>query len=252
VSSLVRLWEEYQQDKALDIRNQIVKQYVEDAFVNKLLGRMIINVPNGLEREDLIQFGICGLIDAVEKYDPTQGAKFETYASRRIQGSIIDQIRVFGKTNGNLSRSAMSKVKRIEEAVRSLEQEFGKQPSSSEVAAKLNIPETEYYKMLTDIGVGVKISLDDMVGEDDLSLVQVIKNENSPIPEDEFEMEEKFELLARSIEDLPKKEKSIIRLYYYDAMNLKEIGFILGLSEGRISQLHTQAILRLKMKMAQK
>jgi len=243
-----QLWDEYMKTKSPSVRNELVKRYIH--FVGYLVGRIINQPQTGLTKDDLIQFGVCGLIDAIERFDPKQGAKFETYASIRIQGSIRDQIRYYGKYSGGLSRSAMSKSKMIDEAVKKLEKKLARHPSSKEVADELNVTMDEYTKLLSEIGVGIQISLDDMVGTgDNLSVVQVIKNESSVIPEEEYLHSENNELLAEAINDLPEKERLVIIYYYYEELTLKEIGHILNLSEGRISQLHGEAMKKLKIKL---
>lgn len=243
-----QLWEEYTRTKTQVVRNELVKRYIH--FVGYLVGRIVSQLPTGLTKDDLIQFGICGLIEAIERFDPKQGAKFETYASIRIQGSIKDQIRYYGKYSGGLSRSAMAKSKMIDEAIKKLEKKLSRHPQSKEVADELNISLDEYSKLLSEIGVGVQISLDDMVGTgDNLSVVQVIKNESSTVPEEEYLNLENNELLAEAINDLPDKERLVIIYYYYEELTLKEIGHILNLSEGRISQLHGEAMKKLKIKL---
>jgi RNA polymerase sigma factor for flagellar operon FliA len=203
-----------------------------------------------MNKEDLIQYGVCGLIEAVERFDPNQGAKFETYAAQRIRGAVLDQIRHYGKTSGGLSRSAMSKLKMVEKATRKLETELKRHPNSKEIADELNMSMDEYSKVLGEISYGTQISLDEMVGLDrNISAVEIIKNDNIAIPEDEIIDTESNKLLGEAINGLPEKENIIIYLYYYEEMTLKEIGEYLNLSESRISQLHTQAMLRLRNKL---
>jgi len=242
------LWGLYTSEKGQDVRNLLVKKYIN--FVTYLVGRIIIQLPAGLTKDDLIQFGICGLIEAIERFDPKQGAKFETYASIRIQGAIRDQIRYYGKYSGGLSRSAMSKSKFVDETVKKLETKLARHPLPKEIAEEMGISLEEYNKMLNEIGTSIPISLDDMVGTgDNLSVVQVIKNESSIIPEEEYLNGENNERLAEAIDELPDKERYVVMFYYYEEMTLKEIGKYLNLSEGRISQIHRKAMDKLKSKL---
>ena len=244
--AISQLWEDYANGKTVKIRNLLVKEYID------LVGMQIkkLPVPQGLDVDDLRQLGICGLIDAIEKYDPNKGASFETYASWRIRGAVLDQLRVHGKITRGTSRSVIEKTKKVEMASQSLEQELQRQPTSNEIASALGITMDEYYKMLSEIGVGVSISLDDLVGsEDNLSIVQVIKNEDAVDPLEEFMQTERMKMLEKTIDELPENLQTIITLYYHRDFTFKEIGKAVGLTEARISQLHTEAILRLRAKL---
>lgn len=241
-------WEEYLKTRSNKLRNEIVKEYT--GFVKYLTGRVIQQLPPGLTKEDLVQYGIYGLIDAVERFDPKQGAKFETYASQRIRGAILDQVRYYGRAGGGLSRSSMEKSKMIERATKKLEEKHKRNPTSQEIADELGLEMKDYNKMLSDVSYGSQISLDQLIGTDqNTTAVQVIKNESVISPEEAAIEDETKDLLSMAIDELPEKEQKIIFLYYYDEMTLKEIGIYLGLSESRISQLHTQAMLRLRNKM---
>ena len=246
---LTTLWDEYIKTRSKEARNAIVKEYL--GFVTSLVGRNMKTLPPGLQKEDLLQFGVCGLIEAVEKFDPNQGYKFETYATWRIQGAMIDQIRYFGKTGGGLSRSSMKKLKWVEETTKKLENELGRHPNSAEIAVALGVSDEEYTKILGELSQGVQFSLDELVGrEEQVSVEQFIKNEKSKIPEDEFLLLERQELLGKAIDELPENEKKVVVCYYYNEMTLAEIANYLDRSEGRISQLHTQAMIRLRNKIA--
>lgn len=242
------IWQEYSKTRSSILRNKIIEHYME--FVSKMVGKLFTNqLPTGMDKEDLYQFGVCGLIEAVDRYDLSLGAKFETYASWRIKGAIVDGIRSYGKTSGAPSRTAIEKMKMLEKAIQNLERKFKRHPTQKEIAEELQMTTKEYNKLLADISVGVQISLDKMVGLDDnLPAIEVIKNEKGLIPEEEFVNEEYIKLLEKAIDDLDEKEKLIISLYYYEELTLKEIGQILNLSEGRISQMHTLAVTRLKAK----
>lgn len=243
-----QLWMEYEKNKSKEIRNELVTRYI--SYVSYLVRRIIQKLPTGLTRDDLVQFGIYGLIEAVERFDSTQGATFKTYASIRIKGSIKDQIRTYGRYNGGLSRSAMTKAKTIDAAVKKLEILLKRHPTPQEVAKEMEMDIEEYMTLLNGTSTVSQISLDDIVGNsENLSVVQIIKDEKSKIPEEEFLMNEYHELLSKSIDELPEKERMVVIYYYYEELTLKEIGHILGLTEGRISQIHGEAMRKLKIKM---
>jgi RNA polymerase sigma factor for flagellar operon FliA len=244
---LKELWKSYRETGSIDVRNLLIAENMK--FVKYLVKKVADQKVPGIEQEDLIQLGVCGLMEAIERYDPMQGVKFETYASWRVQGAIIDQIRYYGKTNGGLSRSAIAKSKLVEETIKILERENKRHPSRQEIADKLGVSLDEFIKMLSDISIGVPLSLDDNVGSDDnISVLSVVKDERVLDPEESYILKEKQELLSSFIEQLPVKEKKVIRMYYYDKLTLKEIGKLMDRSESRISQLHTQALDRLKSK----
>lgn len=246
--SVSDLWEEYSKTKSNEVRNEIARSYQN--FINYIVARLLVPLPSGLEKDDLAQYGFFGLIEAIEKYNPNQGASFETYAGLIIKGRIMDRIRDYGKRTGGPSRTSVKKSKMIEKATKDLEGKFKRQPTSEEIAEELNLELEQYFKMLSEISVNVQVSLDKMVGvEENLPAIEVIKNEVSVNPEDKTMREEEEELLAKAIDDLPEKERIIVIFYYYEELTLREIGDYLNLSESRISQLHTQAIIRLKSKM---
>lgn len=247
--SVSELWEKYSKTKSRDIRNKIVEQYIN--FVSYLVARMMVQLPNGMDREDLFQYGVFGLIDAVERFEPKEGAKFETFAAIKIKGAIIDRIREYGKKGGGPSRTDIKKSKIIEKAIKKLEKEHGRNPNSNEIANELGLSLEEYNKLLGNISILTPVSLDKMVGlNDNLPAVEVIENVESVNPEDKVIKQEYYDRLAQEIEKLPPKEENIISLYYYHELTLKEIGKCMDLTEGRISQLHTQSLLRLKNKLS--
>lgn len=246
--SVSNLWEEYSRTKSSDLRNRISTHYIN--FVKFLASRIIIPLPSGLEKEDLEQYGFFGLMEAIEKYDEQMGAKFETYAGKIINGRMIDRIRDYGKTSGGQTRTSVKKSKMLEEATKILEKKLGRHPTAQEIADEMDLTIEQYYKMLNDVGTYMQFSLDKMVGlNDNLPSIEVVKNENSVIPEEKVLKEERFELLEKAIDELPEKERMIVIFYYHEELTLKEIGNFFDLSESRISQLHTQAMIRLKSKM---
>lgn len=241
------LWEDYSKAKTKEVRNMIAKEYL--GFVNYITSRMMIPLPSGLEKEDMVQYGFFGLIEAIENYDSKLGAKFETYAAMVIKGRIMDRVRDYGKKAGGPSRTAVKKSKIIEVATKSLEVKLGRSPLPEEIAEELEVTMDQYYKMLSDIGITMQISLDKMIGHDEnMQAIEVIKNDSASTPEDRYLSRENGEVLAKAIDEMPEKERMIVIFYYYEELTLKEIGKQLNLSESRISQLHTQAMLRLRNK----
>lgn len=194
----------------------------------------------------MVGYGVFGLIDAIDKYDYNKGVKFETYATLRIRGSIIDSIR---KADW-LPRSLRQKQKNIDKIYNKYENEYGRIANDEEMANELNIPIVNFRKQLSQIHSGTLISLDEYIDQNQgYNQITSIKDEMAQ-PQDIIENNEVLESLAVSIEGLTEKEKIVITLYYYEELTLKEISLILGVSESRISQLHSKAIVKLRNKLA--
>lgn len=238
-------WEEYSHTKSRELRNEIIKN--STGVIYYVIDNYIKGIPFGMDKGDLFQFGVCGLIDAVEKFDYTQGHKFKTFATYLIRGAIIDGIRSYGKSSGSPTRTSIEKMKQIEKAIKNLEIKLKRHPTHFEISDELGMSLKDYNKMLAKISSKTIISIDKMVGLDEnMPTIEVIKNENGIIPEEALMKEGYKEWLAEEIEALPPKEKRVISLYYYEKLTLKEIGYILNRTEGRVSQLHTNAIARLR------
>jgi RNA polymerase sigma factor for flagellar operon FliA len=200
-------------------------------------------LPSSVFVEDLIQAGVIGLIEAMQKYTATQGATFETYASIRIRGAMLDEIRKGDWT----PRSVHRKSREVSEAIAQVEARLGREAHDQEIADQLNISLHEYHQILLDTSCAQLLSIDEPEN-DDLSEDQIDGHMKSPFAE---LMEAGFhEALAKSIENLPEKEKLVMSLYYDEELNLKEIGEVLGVSESRVSQIHTQAIKRLRSRLS--
>ncbi len=238
------LWKQYSETKDQAIREKLIIEYVY--LIKYVAGRLSIYFGSNVEYDDMVGFGVFGLIDAIDKYDLTKGAKFETYASLRIRGSIIDSIREMDW----IPRSLRQKSKELERTYSELENELGHSASDKEVSTKLGVSLDEFYKLLNDVNVSSMISLDEFLDQN----YDVGPNPNSSNkeerPEGYIEITELREILGNSINKLPEKEKIVIALYYFEELTLKEISAIMKVSESRISQLHTKAILRLRGKLA--
>jgi len=238
------LWRQYAQTKDSAIRETLI---VENAYLIKYVaGRLNIYFSANLEYDDLVSFGVFGLIDAIDKFDPNKGVKFETYASLRIRGAIIDNIRELDW----VPRSLRQKGKDLEKAYTELEYELGRPPTDEETAEKLGLGMKEFTKFVNDASVSTLVSLEEVVEQnsdypDDPGFEDIGDN-----PEKQAEFNELKEMLAAEIDRLSEKEKTVITFYYFNELTLKEISEIMKVSESRISQLHTKAIAKLRGKMS--
>ena len=235
-----RLWEKYAQSKDQNIRDEIITEY--SYLIKYVAGRLSIYFGSNVEYEDLVSYGVFGLLDAIDKFDPKKGVKFETYASLRIRGAILDSIRSMDWA----PRSLRQKQKELEQAYLEIESEKGKIATDEEVAKKLGISLKEYYKLLNEVNTTNMVSLEEFLEQN----YEINTSANSQQLENQPDMRVEFnelrELLAESIDKLPEKERTVITLYYYEDLTLKEISKIMNVSESRISQLHTKALLRLR------
>lgn len=235
-------WRRYKLHDDRHARDQLIQHF---AYLVKITaGRVISNLPPSLERDDLISAGIIGLIKAVDQYDTTRQVKFETYAIALIRGAILEMLR----EDDWVPRSVRERVKLLERTYMELEIELRRPAKEDEVAARLNIEPEEFHKMLLETGRTSLLSLEDILvgseGNEKLHLVDVIHDDGAT-PPGEAEMHERKRMLGKAIDRLPERERLVIALYYYEGMTFKEIGKILTISESRVYQLHTQAVLRL-------
>jgi RNA polymerase sigma factor FliA len=211
---------------------------------------MSSGLPAHVEEADLISYGLIGLINAIERFELEREIKFETYAITRIKGAIIDELRALDW----VPRSVRARAREIERAIADLESKLGRAPTDEEISAKIGITEEELEDSLTDISRSSIAALDELwsvSGEgDQVSLLDTIEDESGPRPAEALDETETREALADAISRLPEREKLVVTLYYYEELTLREIGEVLGVTESRVSQLHTKAILRLKARLA--
>ncbi len=238
------LWKQYNETRDPAVRESLILEYSH--LIKFIAGRLNIYFGSNVEYDDLVSFGVFGLIDAIDKYDMNKGVKFETYASLRIRGSIIDSIRDMDW----VPRSLRQKNKELEKAYWEVENELGHSATDKEIADKLKISTDEFYKLLNDVNVTSMVSLEDFLEQNYEVGTDITSTDNSDGPEHEAELNELRRILGESIEKLPEKEKMVLTLYYYEELTLKEISAIMMVSESRISQLHTKAIMRLRGKLA--
>ena len=238
---LAQLWHEYHRDKNnKTARDKLIVQYIY--LTRYVIGRIKVNLPPSFSYEDIASYGVEGLIDAVEKYSPDRGAKFETYALMRIRGAIIDKIRA----NDWLPRTVRKKIKEVKEAINNLKIEFGRMPTNQEVADKLGIEKEKVDEILAqDTGID---SLYDKknLGDESVEIIDTIEDSKSERPEEAAEKKDAKLELERALKRLPERERMLLVFYYHENMTLKEIGEAINVSESRVCQLHAQAIMKLR------
>jgi RNA polymerase sigma factor FliA len=219
-------------------------------LVKYVAGRMGSGLPAHVEEADLISYGLGGLISAIERFDLTREIKFETYAITRIRGAIIDELR----TLDWVPRSVRARAREIERANMKLEAKLQRAPSDEEMAAELDVPLDEFHEALLQISNSTIVALDELwnvsdASGDQVSLLDTLADRGAPDPQALVDQGEVRDRIADSIAALPEREKLVVALYYYENLTLREIGEVLGVTESRVSQLHTKAVLRLRSKL---
>jgi RNA polymerase sigma factor for flagellar operon FliA len=244
------IWTEFKQTADQHLREQLILHY--SPLVKYVAGRVGTGLPPNIEQADLVSYGIFGLIDAIEKFDLERAIKFETYAISRIKGAIIDELRAIDW----IPRSVRSKARDVEKAYASLEAKLHRTPTESEVAVELGISLPELHQIFNQVSFVNVVALDELLGAggergDKVSLVDTLEDTKAEDPVAAFESEETKYLLARAISHLPEREKIVVTLYYYEGLTLAEIGQVLGVTESRICQMHTKAVLQLRGKLSE-
>lgn len=227
----------------LESRDEKIIRYLP--LVKFIASRVLIGKAPSLDLDDLINYGVIGLIDAIDRFDPSKGVKFETYASLRIKGAIIDELRKLSW----MPRSAIGKVTKLNQVRENLKEKLGREPNSSEIAADLGVSLNDLRKVESYVNYLSVVSLDEIVfhsDDDELFLSSTLEDDTSPRPDSIMEEKEKHNVLKMAIDMLEEKDKLILNLYYYEKLTLKEIGQVLEISESRVSQLHSRVILRLR------
>jgi len=237
-----RLYKELGDPRA---RDQLILAY--SPLVKYVAGRMSSGLPAHIEEADLVSYGLLGLIGALERFDPSRNIKFETYAVSRIKGSIIDELRALDW----VPRSVRSWARKVEATVAQLENRLCRAPTDEETAAELGVGVEEYQDILNQISCASIVALDEFwdssgPGQDKVNLIDTIEDTEAPDPSRAYRIQAVKETLAAAIERLPERERVVIGLYYYEGLTLREIGEVLGVTESRVSQLHTKAVLRLR------
>lgn len=240
------LWQEYQTKKSEEARQRIIIEYLP--LVKQIVGRVLVQLPSHLDTEDLISFGIIGLMDAVDKFDFKQGVRFSTYAYTRIKGAIYDELRKVHI----LPRTVMQQMKTYAKVQSELENIHGGECSNKIIAETMGVAEEELEQMLQQINMFSMVSIDEVLdfGKDQAaSRVEFIEDKQATNPLEKIEKKEEVKILAQAIDNLQERDKLILSLYYYEELNLLEIGRVLNVSESRVCQLHARALVRLRDKL---
>lgn len=238
-----KLWENYGKTKSPEIREKLILEYAP--LVKLVAGRLSMYLGYNVEYEDLVSYGIFGLIDAIDKFDSMKAVKFETYASLRIRGAILDQIRKMDW----IPRTIRQKQKKIDSAMKEIEQDTGRMATDEEIAKKLGITDDDYLGWQSQMKITGLVSLDEFLESGTEAIPQQGNQHRFESPEEVIEKTELKKTLELALELLTEKEKKVILLYYYEDLTLKEISNVLEVSESRISQLHTRALQKMKTRM---
>lgn len=235
------LWKQWKHNGTLAAKQRLIELHVP--LVEYVAGRLLNGLPKNVSRDDVKSYGIMGLIDAVEKFDYERGLQFETYASWRIRGAMIDGLR-----QGDwVPRSVREKAKKIEEAYQKLEQHYLRNVTDAEISDYLQVSEKEFRHMLQDISVAAVYSFDDPIKDEEAETrLTLFVDERASNPEQQVNAVFLKEMLAKAIDKLTEKERTVVSLFYYEELSLSEIAEVMSLSPSRISQLHSKAILRLR------
>ncbi|MBQ7679198.1 MAG: FliA/WhiG family RNA polymerase sigma factor [Butyrivibrio sp.] len=239
-----KLWKDYSTNRSQELREQLILEYAP--LVKLVAGRLSMYLGFNVEYDDLVGYGIFGLIDAIDKFDLMKDVKFETYASLRIRGAILDQIRKMDW----IPRTVRQRQKKVDAAIRDIERDSGHVATDAEIAAKMGISEEEYQNWQGQMKVTNVVSLNEFMDQGS----DIQEDTNNPTsgfvgPEEAVEKEELKKMLMEALELLTEKEKKVILLYYYEDLTLKEIANVLEVSESRISQLHTRALQKMRVKL---
>lgn len=229
----------------LDTKEELVKEHIP--LVKYIASRVIIGRNKHVDYEDLVGYGMIGLMDAIEKFDASKGIKFSTYASIRIKGSMIDELR----KNSPISKGAMDKLNNYNRTIEKLQNELLREPELSEIAEEMDMTIDEVSKIQNHINYIAIVSLEDLIfpHDDDISISGVVEDDKSPSPEKIIEEKEQLEYLKKALDLLDERDRTVLTLYYYEGLTLKQIGDVLGVSESRVCQLNSRAIINLRKNM---
>jgi len=249
-TGIEQLWETYKSTGAREDRDRLIIHY--SPLVKYVAGRVAVGLPQNIDQSDLVSYGIFGLIDAIERFDTDRNIKFETYAIARVKGAIIDELRSIDW----VPRSVRAKARSVEKAYAKLESALLRTPTDAEVASEMGISEQELHNVFNQISFVGLVALDEMLsggggerGESTTLGDTIADRGDGPVAT--FEVEEMKQLLATAINRLGEREKVVLTLYYYEGLTLAEIGEVLGVTESRVCQIHTKAVLQLRSRMAE-
>jgi RNA polymerase sigma factor for flagellar operon FliA len=236
-------WEAYTQTRSPEMREKLLLQYLP--LVRRVAGRMVGSLPRSIRLDDLISAGVMGLLSSLDNFDPTLGIKFETFAMNRIRGAMVDSLRELDW----VPRSVRQKARLLERTIEELTQKLMRVPEDAEIADHLSISLDEYLRMLDEVNVTVLLSLDDTFptpSGEGTTLGEVTTDASEPSHQERVEEKELRDLLVSNLKILPEQEKLVVALYYYEELTFKEIGEVLRLTESRVSQIHSKAVLQLR------
>lgn len=238
------IWTEFVATRSAILRDELIVEYTP--LVRFVVGRLGIPSTSMLEPEDLVSYGMIGLINAIDRFDPARGVRFEAFATTRIRGAVIDQLRVLNW----LPRSAVTRLRQIETVLATLEQRLGRPAKEEEAAKELGVSTERYRQLIVEIGVTV-LSLDAPLSslvrdEEILTLGDIIVDQRMPGPAEQVEQQELLQHLTQALDRLPQRERLLLSLYYHEELTMKEISRVMSISESRVCQLHMQAIMRLR------
>lgn len=251
MSGMENLWREFRETGSKIAKDKLLVEYAH--IVKFITSRLGANLPKSVDRNDLTSAGVLGLIKAVETFDPERGFKFETYAGHKIRGAILDELRALDW----VPRSVRQKSKELQRIFAKLENDLGRAPYDDEVCEAMNITMQQYEEMLAEVTPTTIISLEEAMpdkGSDskELRIIDTIEDPGSENPLKEMGFTEVKDILKDAIMNLPEKEKLVVALYHYEELTLKEIGVVLDITESRVSQIHSKAILKLRSKLLQR
>lgn len=249
-AAMAELWARFKETGDARLREQLILHY--SPLVKYVAGRVSVGLVGSMDQADFVSYGIFGLIDAIERYDPERAIKFETYAINRIRGAIIDELRALDW----IPRSLRQKAREIEQAVVRLEHRLGRTPSERQIAAELGLSLGELHQIFSRLSLVNVIALDEVLtlstGDGGrLSLMETLEDLSAENPVEVAENRETRHLLARAVNTLPDREKTVVTLYYFEGMTLGEIGQVLGVTESRVCQIHAKAVLTLRTRLAE-
>ena len=227
-------------------KEELIKEYAP--LIKFVAQKIAVRLPPNIELDDLISAGSIGLMDAIDKWDPTRDNKFKTYAEFRIRGAILDELR----GQDWVPRSVRDKSKALDRTVSALESEIGRVPTEEEISAKLNMPMEEFHNLVNQVRPVSLLSIDDQPtfsDSDKKSIANLLEGAKSGNPFNQLNLKVVKDVVAKAIEELPERQRLVLSLYYFEDLNLKEIGQILQVTESRVSQLHAQAVIRLRAKL---
>ncbi len=248
--SKVNLLKKYKEEPKKNVkRNQkeeLIKEYAP--LIKFVAQKIAVRLPPNIELDDLISAGSIGLMDAIDKWDPNRDNKFKTYAEFRIRGAILDELRA----QDWVPRSVRDKSKALDRTIAALENEIGRTPTEEEISSRLNMPMGEFHDLVNQVRPVSLLSIDDQPtfsDSDKKSIANLLEGAKSGSPFNQLNIKVVKDVVAKAIEELPERQRLVLSLYYFEDLNLKEIGQVLNVTESRVSQLHAQAVIRLRAKL---